>query len=488
MKKASINLVPDVVNPTPDYYCTWQTQLYATSDGKSGGQRKAMCENSLFNPEKPYGWAYFYEDAKRDLFIVMDDSWDVPYDNNEAYHGSLILCREKFPGFVTDTDSGLKALTDKIKSLGWKGLGGWVCPQESSVYSEGKTVEEYWLERIKAAGEAGLSYWKVDWGTHDKSLEFRKMLTDVAREHAPCLCVEHSIINDAIPHGDTFRTYDVPALLSIPMTIEKLCNFCDAPAPIGENLGLINCEDEAYMAAAGGYAMGIMRHPYRGEFPDGRADMSFPAVHRDLKTKIAEVTRAARYHRIAPAFGGGTFIMSDEFLTDTWNFEKPEEEIEAWWSMNGVISEGLRTGTVRFSARAAVARNTSLPNVEALEGGEKAFCIASLNPNGVYSVATLGRTVGRYYGIPKCDVTVRTGDADTVGVFGEYNTLTLETDRKFEKVLLQDLAGDCAYDITEDVTVEKGKLTIPGEIISAICKENLPEGDTSEPGAVLRLG
>ena len=66
--------------------------------------------------------------------------------------------------------------------------------------------------------------------------------------------------------------------------------------------------------------------------------------------------------------------------------------------------------------------------------------------------------------------------------------MTLETDRKFEKVLLQDLAGDCAYDITEDVTVEKGKLTIPGEIISAICKENLPEGDTSEPGAVIRLG
>ena len=72
-------------------------------------------------------------------------------------------------------------------------------------------------------------------------------------------------------------------------------------------------------------------------------------------------------------------------------------------------------------------------------------------------------------------------------MFGEYRTLTLETEAKFEKVLIQDLAGDCAYDITEDVTVESGKVTVPGDVISGVCLENLPEGDTSEPGAVIRL-
>ena len=27
MKKIDMNLIPDTVNMSPDYYCTWQTQL-----------------------------------------------------------------------------------------------------------------------------------------------------------------------------------------------------------------------------------------------------------------------------------------------------------------------------------------------------------------------------------------------------------------------------------------------------------------------------
>ena len=41
-EKTTVNLVPDTVNPTPDYYCTWQTQLYATNDGKPAEQRKRV--------------------------------------------------------------------------------------------------------------------------------------------------------------------------------------------------------------------------------------------------------------------------------------------------------------------------------------------------------------------------------------------------------------------------------------------------------------
>ena len=58
MKKTKINLIPDCINTTPDYYCTWQTQLYATCDGKPTGQRGAINEKSLFAEEKPYGWAW----------------------------------------------------------------------------------------------------------------------------------------------------------------------------------------------------------------------------------------------------------------------------------------------------------------------------------------------------------------------------------------------------------------------------------------------
>ena len=100
MKRTDINLIPDIPNKTPDYYCTWQTQLYATSDGKPPMQRKIISESSLFGKEKPYGWAYFHEKVRKDLFIVMDDSWDVPLDGNEEYYGSLILNEEKFPSFT----------------------------------------------------------------------------------------------------------------------------------------------------------------------------------------------------------------------------------------------------------------------------------------------------------------------------------------------------------------------------------------------------
>ena len=69
MKKTEMNLVPDIVNPSPDYYCTWQTQLYATCDGKPARQRAILGEKAFFDTEKPFGWAYFYEKARGDLFF-----------------------------------------------------------------------------------------------------------------------------------------------------------------------------------------------------------------------------------------------------------------------------------------------------------------------------------------------------------------------------------------------------------------------------------
>ena len=109
LKLTEKNIIPETENITPDYYCTWQTQLYATSDGKPRRQRAVICEKSLFNKEKPYGWAYFYENARKDLFIVMDDSWDVPVEDDPKYYGSLVLNKEKLPIIVLrkEKDKGL---------------------------------------------------------------------------------------------------------------------------------------------------------------------------------------------------------------------------------------------------------------------------------------------------------------------------------------------------------------------------------------------
>ena len=492
MKKLNLNLIPGHPNPSPDYYCTWQTQLYATCDGKPLAQRRTIGEKMLFEKEKPYGWAYFYETARSDLFLVMDDSWDVPLDGNSAYYGSLILNDEKFPEATQNSANNgesLKRLTDRIKALGWKGLGGWVCAQESKQFAGDLTPEQYWTKRLIEANKADFSYWKVDWGEKAGDADFRRLMTDLAKNYAPNLTIEHAIIEDVIPYSDVYRTYDVPAILSIPMTMRKLREvLVGKKAEIGYK-GLINCEDEVYIAAAGGFIMGVMRHPYAGAFCDGRADMSFPALHRNLKTKIQEVTRAARWHRIAPAFGvgEGTLWIDDAELCDTWRFDNAEEEIETWW-FEQPLFKNMKNGIMSVSAPARISRGCQLPSVVTDENGRVPYIVASKHPNGAYAIATLGRTLERTYEIPRCEVSFNVDDADTVAAFGDYQTLILETAHEtVTTVLMQDLAADTAYNVTEDVLIENGNVKISGELLRKIGTVSQSMGDTSEPGVVIRL-
>lgn len=494
MKKTSVNLVPNIVNPSPDYYCTWQTQLYATCDGKPAGQRAAIGEKAMFLKEKPYGWAYFYEKARGDLFFVMDDSWDVPLSGDKAYCGCLELDAEKFPEFVNgakNNTEALKKLADRVKSLGWKGLGGWVCAQESVMAEGHENSEEYWIKRLTEAENAGFSYWKVDWGAKARIPEFRRMITDLGRKYAPSLVIEHALTKEIIPHCDVFRTYDVPAIMSVPLTMAKIKAFCDVEKPDIGFSSLINCEDEVYLAAAGGFIMGIMRHPYSGEFVNGKKDMSFPDAHgRNLKTKMYEIIRAVRWHRIAPAFAVGTteILIDENYLVDTWNFENAEDEIEAWWLVEPVFSPDIKDGVVTKTAPARISRNCKLPIVSAVEkDGNVPYVIASKNPNGVFSVATLGRTYGRAYEIPKCNVTLDIENSDIVGVFGEYENLILETKIKAKTVLMQDMAGEEAFDITDYITFEEEKIIVPGSLISKIGTSAQPENDTSEPGCIIKI-
>lgn len=493
INKLSVNLIPDIVNPTPDYYCTWQTQLYTSCDGKPPKQRQEIRESSLFGSEKPYGWAYFYPDARRDLFIVMDDSWDIPLNGDGDYLGSLILNSERFPEATEDAETNavaLKNLTDRIKSLGWKGLGGWVCCQESKAILNDMTEEEYWKVRLKDANEAGFSYWKVDWGEKWWQEDFRKMLTDMGHRFAPNLVIEHAMIKGIIPHSDTFRTYDVPGIMSIPMTMHKLSELAKTKKTEDGYMGLINCEDEVYIGAAGGYAFGVMRHPNAGNFTDGRPDPSFPALHRNIKTKITEITRAARWHRIAPAFGadGSDVNVDENRLADSWLFIDREAEMEAWWFNEDQLKDNFDGNLLTKTAPARISRGCPFPEVVADENGNVPYIVASKNPSGAFAIVTAGRTIGRDYFIPKCDISAEIGDCDTIGVFGEYKTLTLCTAfDKISSVLMQDLAGNSAYDITDAVIFNGGKLTVPGELISEIGTSAQPEGDTSEPGVVIKV-
>lgn len=520
MKRTEINLIPDIVNPTPDYYCTWQTQLYATCDGKPVKQRACIGEKQLFGEkgERPYGWVHFYEEARNDLLFVMDDSWDVPLSGDESYYGSLILNEEKFPESVRaarnskkentediecrekENACALSILTDRVKAFGWKGLGGWVCAQESERFQKDDSAEVYWTKRMKEAEKAGFSYWKVDWGKKASDISFRKWMTESGKKIAPNLVIEHAMEQELIPDSDVFRTYDVPAIMSIPMTMQKLADIFQRMEKNAYDLledektrnclGLINCEDEVYIAAAGGFSMGIMRHPYCGAYVNGKADTAFPKVHRNLKTKQYEVIRAVRWHRIAPAFHAciGTTIVSEEILCDTWQFRNTEEEIELWWLEMPLFKEHMEENLVKKYAPAQIARNCDLAEAVPDKNGRLPYMVSSKNPNGVFSIVTLGRTEERTYEIPRCKITVDVGSVDTVGIFGEYESLTVKRENGTGRtVLMQDLAGNKAFNVTAEVQFSGDVCVIPGTLIHQIGTLAQPEEDTSEPGVVVRF-
>ncbi|MEG0895799.1 MAG: hypothetical protein RSE93_08775, partial [Oscillospiraceae bacterium] len=260
-------LILNNICTTPNYYNTWQTQLYICNNNGPVAQRENMTEENIFGNKKGQGWINFFEDIRNNLVFVLDDMWDVPKDNNNDYFGSLVLDKEKFPSFAGEGVSNQQALlnlSQKVKEYGWKGLGCWICAQESPIYSKGKSVEEYWKQRIIEADNAGILYWKVDWGTRDKDYS-------LSHKYAKNLIIENAMTIDNLSVTDVYRSYDVMSIMSIPMTMEKLKELLQNDAE-NDYMGLVNCEDEMYIAAALGLTIGVQRHPMVGSLPNNNPD------------------------------------------------------------------------------------------------------------------------------------------------------------------------------------------------------------------------
>ena len=92
---------------------------------------------------------------------------------------------------------------------------------------------KYWIKRLEEAKESGFAYWKVDWGKKYPDKDFRILISKLAREYAPDLVLENALVSEVVPYSDAFRTYDVPEIMSIPMTMEKLKEYLayEAVAP-----------------------------------------------------------------------------------------------------------------------------------------------------------------------------------------------------------------------------------------------------------------
>jgi len=278
---------------------------------------------------------------------------------------------------------------------------------------------------------------------------------------------------------DVYRTYDVTAILSLPTTLDRLAEMLKGAEGDSSVHGLLNVEDEVYVAAAMGCTMGIMRYPLTGLRPGEDVDLFFNGP-RKAKRRMDEVVRAIRWQRIAPPFspGAGSVELGDEVLTDTWIFEPGQT-----WQTE------LIGATVRQGAPASIARNIGLPEVKSK--GDKPFVIASRFPNGAVAIAVQERTeIGKPWFMPPCEVSLSVSDAPgPFGIFGQFDSLTLASEKPFQgrRILAQDLAGDDAFDVSHAVSINGNSLHIPGSLIRAIGLRSATPGDLSSPGLLLAI-
>lgn len=530
------SLVPTTPSQAPDYYCTWNLQGFVASHtfGRgSNDSRAEMNEDNLFGTHKVYpkdaiknidgvsytvdcrhqGWLEHFPSIRQDLLFVLDDSWDIPshsnskrphvtnYDNE--YLATLTIDPTRFPSFTGKDTERMANLVSAVKAKGWRGLGGWICAQnpihltkkyagkkntlEDSKQWSVKQEEKYWKKRLKESQETGFHYWKVDWGNKDRDDAFRQRLSQWGREVAPEVIIEHASFQDGglhkpyyISFSQVLRTYDVRAELSQAQTISRVTEVLSMGKAERENWGIINCEDEAYIATGLGCAIGIMRHPYVGTYPNGKPDDVFDAGNRLMKNRLNEIVRAVRWHRIALPFSAdGKYALSEEMLFDSGK-------------------------NSRYEAPALVSRRLPLPEILGVDAfnEEKPYVLASLYDNECTSVAVINRLIDGDYKQHKMDVRVQPKRWDRkVGIFGHYHSLTLAYQNglpkgKF-KVFAQDLASDEAPQEIPYLKADDGRgIIISGTTIENLCQNNkyaysevshidADYTDLSDPGIVL---
>ncbi|HEX8914773.1 MAG TPA: hypothetical protein VF796_20645 [Humisphaera sp.] len=459
---ADRSLVPAAPSTAPDYFCTWNVQGFAVSYAGASPQADAMVEANLFGTGPTQNWLGFYPAARGDLIFLLDDAFDFPIGggHHDPRRGSLELDAGRFPSYKGTPAERLAALNRDVRAKGWRGLGLWVCNSNNRLPGqEHVDSDAYWAERLDWSQRAGVLYWKVDWGTGDgKKPLWKFRVTPRGRAAAPDVWIEFGT------QGDVYRTYDVAVTQSIPETVRRIAAFLEKAVP--NDRRLVCCEDEVYIGAALGCHYGVMRHPLAGNMPNGKPDGFFRADFRDLKRRTDEVTRAVRWHRIAqPIYKGDAFAVDAAQLTDFKS--KP--------------------------APARIARGgLPLPTVAVPAGGEPPYVLCARHAGGEVAVATVPRNLGANgrpaVTFPQADVTLDVGAlARPVGVFGEYASLTLVTknDLAGRRVLAQDLAGDAPVDITGEVKVSGGALTVPGAVLRRVGLMAATAGDVSDPGLVL---
>ena len=483
---------------SPSYFCTWNAQVERATDagmrsretlfpGDQGvpEYRDMIDERSIFGAA---GWATtLYPRERADLYFLLDDGWDVPYGLDPwgrraemSEFGTHVLDARRFPSFPGTPAERLRALNGRLKDVGWRGAGIWVACQchhdRANALRPSDATREELKRKLSESAEAGVDYWKVDWGVRDLDAEFRVLLSELARAYHPALHVEHKprfghpILPDdfavssdnafnraVLGTGDVFRTYDVLAPLDVVSTLARIAAYSRIVDRIGSR-SLLNVEDTLAVGAALGHAFGVMR--------------------RARTAGTAEVLRAVRWQRRVPAFGGDA-----AFPTRTSDLVLEERHLfgnDAWYSP-------ARGKTLAQRAPATIARGLPLPEVRPV-GASRPFVVAGRNPNGAVGVCVVPRLVDGAFVTPPAAVAldVAATPGREVALFGTAASLELRDAAATRKVIAADLADGEAHDVTAQAVRRDGRLVLDGALLAKIGLErNAADDATSRPGVRL---
>lgn len=566
-EKGHPSLIPYKQPATANYFCTWYGQAYHHSANlwKKNADKYARMEKgrllaTMLNEDTLLGEnglaRTLFPDTRNGLYFVLDDGWDVPIVEPNDYYGSLILDTDKFPGFTGTPVERLTKLNNEFKKLGWRGIGLWVACQEAPAIMEsepekyGKDIDSdeplYWVERMKWMAEAGVEYWKVDWGKKNNDIDFREKLTRLAEKYVPGFIMEHAHVSapyntpfkpeDArkakedgltwiyhdigeqgrlsepyiedyrklIPVSNVLRLYDITFELGVPTMLERAAHALSLFGPDEPTQCLLNCEDDPYMGAGLGLNIGVMRHPrkdlvFNDKIIKGGREISENILAEsaqdivdtmrgeplNLDLKMLEIIRGLNWHRIAPPFpvGGHETWVSDTILSDSWDLRS----VKTWYT------ESLKDVLVQ-KAPAVICRNIKPVVVEAYDKSgddpKVPYVVASRHPNGAVAIATLGRLSPETgFVIPDAKIQADLSNITApVGLFGHFKEVMLKASNisTSTKVWAQDLAADKPVDITSKVEINNGSLIITESVAKEICKP-FNESDKSEPGLVIEL-
>lgn len=509
----------------PNYWCTWATQArLVDANVKSGvlavpgdqglpGARDNLTEAVLFGRD---GWAHTqYPAVRGNLYLVLDDGWDVPFGcapgKDIGVFASCVLDARRFPSFTGTPAARLRALDARIRDCGWRGTGLWIACQAFGENGRNKFPEDRLREELKrklaASAEAGIAYWKVDWGVRGGEVAYRRMMSELRGAYAPGLQIEHCCsqgfalngvtfgegtsvsgtgrllgdptfekqlrarTEEILAFADVFRIYDTITPINNATDLERAVVYGQMAERVGSR-AYINVEDNVYIAACLGHTAGVMRSPI---WPEPAVED--PVYRRD---RTLEVTRAMAWQRTAPAFTAQSGLRtrtSEAVLTDHWLFAPGC----TWWTP-------VFGRTIEQRAPAVVARGLPLPTV-APQKGDVPFVLASRNPNGALTVGALPRLSiekGFHTPLASVDLDAELSPGVPLAVFGTFASVSVRVPPSCPRcVRACDLADGKERDVTGFCRFDGGRLVIDGEAFR--CRPHTA-GDRSLPGVKLRLG